>query len=255
MVNAAGLSLPGDFNTSASSLFGGSHAGMFTGDKTWARDLQKEGVSLNEIGMRDEEARIKFNTGIAAMGTDEQQDLLGTTSLKIIKKESAGLDITTIQRPGDITREIYALQSDLVRDKLCNLEPLGKLVCKTWHADDCDEWDLPRDKYPDGRPHKLNEAKEFEFWVEESVLDECFIGMKIDASIITLQDGITILDDVKQTYCSFYRWLPNEIWMENKPKEVRWLAKGLAGFEEVEINGVIKEGREKVQDDDEFDDE
>lgn len=252
-VDAAGLALPGDFNTSASSLFGGSHAGLFIGDKTWAQDLQKEGVSLNEIGMRDEEARIKFGTGIAALGTDEQQDLLGATDLKITKKMSIGLEVTAIHMPSQITREMYATQSEIVRKKLGPLEPLGKLICKTWHGEECDEWDLPKDRYPDGKPHKMDEEK-FEFWVEENVLKECFVGMKIDAGIIILNGGIIILDDVKQTHCSFYTWLPNELWMENKPKEVRWLAKGLAENEEVE-GDETKEGQEKVQDDDDDDDE
>jgi hypothetical protein len=256
MVNAAGLALPGDFNTAASSLFGGSHTGLFTGDKEWAQKLQEDGVNLNELGMRNEEARIKFSTGIAALGTDEQQDLLGANNLKITKKESACLEVTAIQNPDDITREMYALQSEVVKTKLGQLEPLGKLICKTRYEDDCDEWDLPKDKYIDGKPQKADEGKEFEFWVEGSVLNECFVGMKIDASIITIDGNVTVLDDVRDTHCSFYTWLPNELWMENKPKEVRWLAKGLAESEdEVEINGMKKDGQEKVQDNDEFDDE
>ena len=254
-VDAAGLALPGDFNTSASTLFGGSHAGLFTGDKVWAQEAQKEGVSLNEMGIRDQEARIKFSTGVAALGTDEQQGLLDTTNLKIIKKESTGLEVTAISLPDDITKEVYATQTEVVRNKLGHLEPLGKLTCKVWCAGDCDEWDLPRDKYPDGKPHKADQGRKFEFWVEENLLNECFVGMKIDAVIITLEGSITILDEVKQTHCSFYTWLPNELWMENKPKEVRWLAKGLPDYEEVEINGVKKNGQEKAQEDDDFDDE
>ncbi|KAF2631273.1 hypothetical protein BU25DRAFT_418872 [Macroventuria anomochaeta] len=254
-VDAAGLALPGDFNTSASTLFGGSHAGLFTGDKTWAQDAQKEGIDVNEIGVREQEARIKFSTGIAALGTDEQQDLLGATDLKIVKSESTGLEVTAINLPDDITREIYSTQSEVVRNKLGHLKPLGKLMCRVWYADDCDEWDLPKDKYPNGKPHKVDQGREFEFWVEESVLNECFIGMKIDASVITLEGGIIILDEVKQTHCSFYTWLPNELWMENKPKEVRWRAKGLPDYEKVEINGVNKDSQEKAQEDDEFDDE
>ncbi|KAF9694450.1 hypothetical protein EKO04_007287 [Ascochyta lentis] len=253
-VDAAGLALPGDFNKSASSLFGGSYAGLFTGDKTWAQDLQKQGVSINDIGMRDEEARIKFSTGVAALGTDEQQHLLGATKLDIVKEDLTGLEVTAVDLPNEITKEMYATQSEVVSQKLGRLEPLGKLICKTWHAEECDEWDLPKNKFPNGKPHKVNE-KSFEFWVEESVLEECFIGMKIEARVITLEGGIAILDEVKQTHCSFYTWLSNELWMENKPKEVRWLAKGLANPEEVEINGVVRDCQEEVQGDDEFDDE
>lgn len=253
-VGRAGISLPGDYNTSASTLLGGSHAGLFTGDKTWAQDLQKEGVSLNEIGMRDEEARIRFSTGIAIMGTDKQQDLLGAANLKVVERKSISLEVVAISLPDAIARDMYDAQNEFVKNKLGTLEPLGKLMCKTWYADDCDEWDLPEEKYPDGKPYKSDE-REFEFWVEESVLNECFIGIKIEATVITTEGGITILDDVKETHCSFYTWLPNELWMENKPKEVRWLAKGLAYDEEAEINRANKHGEEKTQEDDEFDDD
>ena len=85
-VNVAGLALPGDFNMSASTLFGGSHAGLFTRDQAWAQDAQNEGICLNDIGIRTEEARVKFSTGVAVLGTDEQQVLLGATSLRIAKK-------------------------------------------------------------------------------------------------------------------------------------------------------------------------
>ena len=171
------------------------------------------------------------------------------------KKESNGLEVMAISLPDNATRELYATQSEVVKSKVGSLKPLGKLVCKIWYADDCDEWDLRKDKYPDGKPHKVDGGREYEFWVEENVLNECFVGMKIDASITTLEGGITILDEVKQTHCSFYTWLPNELWMENKPKKVRWLAKGLPHYEEVEINRVTEGGQEKTQEDDEFDDE
>jgi hypothetical protein len=255
-VDAAGLALPGDFNTSASTLFDGAHAGLFAGDKSWAQKAEIGGVSVNEMGLREQEARIKFSTGVAALGTDEQQDLVGATSLKIIKKESTSLEVTSINMPDDITREVYATQTEVVRNKLSHLEPLGKLVCRIWYADDCDEWDLPKGRYPDGRPHKMDHGTGLEFWVEERVLNECFVGMKMDASIITLEGDITILDEVKQTHCSFYTWLPNELWMDNKPKDVRWLAKGLPDYEEdVETNGAKKNGQDKTQEGDEFDDE
>ncbi|KAF1924284.1 uncharacterized protein M421DRAFT_8932 [Didymella exigua CBS 183.55] len=255
-VDAAGLTLPGDFNTSASTLFGGVHAGLFAGDKSWFQEAKNEGVSVNEMGLREQEARVKFSTGIAALGTDEQQDAIGATDLKIVKRESTGLEVTAIDLPDDITREFYDAQTEIVRNKLGRLEPLGKLVCKVWYADDCDEWDLPRDKYPNGRPHKLDQGREFEFWAEEHVLNACFIGMKMDASVVTLEGGIVVLDDVKQTHCSFYSWLPNEFWMDNKPKAVRWLAKGLPDYEEnIEISGSQKDDQDKTQEDKEFDDD
>jgi hypothetical protein len=244
----AGLSFPGDFNKSASAIFGGAHAGTYAGDKSWVEAMRTEGITIAEVGMRDEEAKIKFTTGISIMGSDEQCDLLMAKSIKILDRISASLEIVDIQLPTYATRELYEVQSKSVQHKLSEFEPLGKLVCKTWWAGDCDEWDLPQDKYPAGKPQQASTGQDYEFWVEESVLQECFMGLKMEASILTLQGGITILDEVHETMCSFFTWLPNELWMERKPKEVRWLKKGLPGADDEEGDGEQAEGQD-------FDDE
>jgi hypothetical protein len=245
----AGLSFPGDFNKSASAIFGGAHAGTYAGDKSWVEAMRTEGITIAEVGMRDEEAKIKFTTGISIMGSDEQCDLLMAKSIKILDRISASLEIVDIQLPTYATRELYEVQSKSVQHKLSEFEPLGKLVCKTWWAGDCDEWDLPQDKYPAGKPQQASTGQDYEFWVEESVLQECFMGLKMEASILTLQGGITILDEVHETMCSFFTWLPNELWMGRKPKEVRWLKKGLPGADDDE------EGDEEQTEGQGFDDE
>ena len=89
--NGACLALPGDFNASASTLLGGAQAGIFAADKAWAKEALAEGVDVNDIGLRDEEARIKFSTGIAVLGSDEQQDLVGGSKVKVIKRDSTVL--------------------------------------------------------------------------------------------------------------------------------------------------------------------
>ncbi|KAF2032629.1 hypothetical protein EK21DRAFT_60500 [Setomelanomma holmii] len=248
-VHAAGLALPGNFNKSASAIVGGAHAGMYVGDRSWAEEVKKEGVKIDEIGVRNEEARIKFMTGVAIMGSDEQCALLETQKFKILERTIAALEVTDIEFPTEASKSIYEEQSEMVAHKLSQLEPLGKLTCKTWHVDDCDEWDLPRKQYPEGKPQRATAARVYEFWVEESVLKECFFSMKMDATILTLQGGITILDEVHEAMCSFYTWLPNELWMQRKPKEVKWLKKGLPGGDDDE------DGAEQQQGGNEFDDE
>jgi hypothetical protein len=242
--HAAGLALPGDFNKSASAIFGGAQTGMYTGDKPWAEDMKKEGITIRETGMRDEEARIKFTTGVAILGSDEQCDMLEANSLKILDRISAGLEIIDIQPSTELTRTAYEVQSKTIEHKLGTLDPLGKLICKTWYAEDCDEWDLPMDKFPNGKPQRAGAGGEYEFWVEDSVLEECFVGLKMDATILSLQGGITILDEVHESMCSFFTWLPNELWMERKPREVRWLEKGLPGDDEEKDDGAQTEGQD-----------
>jgi hypothetical protein len=180
--------------------------------------------------------------------------------LKVLGKDTAYLEVTAINLPDNDTKSAYAEQSEAFKHKLGQLGPLGKLSCKTWHTDDCDDYDLPKDKtkYPNGKPRKAGNGKEYEFWIEESILEDCFVGLKMDATILLLSGGLTILDDIKETMCSFYTWIPNELWMERKPKEVRWLKKGLGLDEdedEVEILGGNKASADKDASDDDFDDE
>ncbi|KAF2690422.1 hypothetical protein K458DRAFT_474610 [Lentithecium fluviatile CBS 122367] len=252
-MEAAGLALPGTFNSAASTVFGGSKAGTYTRNQEWAIELKNEGVNLGDVGLMDQEARITFKTGIAILGTDDQQNMLDTKAVRVLKDESFGLEVLAIHPADDLTKEVYDIRNAQTKDKIC-LEPLGKLVCRSWHIGDFHQYDLPKDKYPNGRLPKIEEGKGYEFWVEDDVLRECFLGMKMDARILTLEGGITILDEVRETMCSFYRWLPNELWMHRHPKEVVIRKKDLPGDEDnaeeqVEVNGENKSGEGKFTDD------
>jgi hypothetical protein len=244
-VHAVGLALPGDFNKSASAIFGGAYAGLYAGDKSWAAEMKKEGIEIEETGIRNEVANIKFGAGVAVMGSDALFALLETKSLRIIEHVSAALEVVEIQLPTDDTKAMYEEQFKISGHKLGHLQPLGKLICKTWYADDCEEWDLPKDRYPDGKPQKARAGQVFEFWIEESILETCFVGLKMDAKVFQLEGGIAILDEVHETMCSFFTWLPNELWMEKKPREVRWLDKRLPGSDEP----VVEEDQPKEQGD------
>jgi hypothetical protein len=207
--------------------------------------MKKEGMSIEELGIRDEEARIKFTTGVAIMGTEEQFAKLETKSFKVLHNLLTNLEVVEIQPPTELTKAAYAEQSKILQHKLGRLEPLGKLICKTWYTEDCDQWDLPKDKYPNGKPKLANSNETYEFWVEESALEECLAGMKMEARVLVLDSGLAI----------FFTWLPNELWMDNKPKEFRWLTKGLPINEhDYEVDGDGKGGQGQA-DEDEFDDE
>jgi hypothetical protein len=235
-VYTAGLVLPGSFNLAASTIFGGAQAGTYTGNMAWAQDM-----GMEDIGMRDEQARITFMSGVTILGTDAQYDLItaqrGVSSMIVINDEFVTLEIVSIQLSTDKIKELYARANETHKTKLV-LQPLGKLVCKAWTIDNFAEYDLPEAKYPLGKPSTADEGSIYEFWMEDNVLDELFEGMKMDARVRTLEGGITVLDEVKQAMCSFYKWLPNELWMERHPREFKRLRKGL---EDVEGNGEHRE--------------
>lgn len=229
----AGLVLPGAFNTAASTIFGGSKAGLYTGDKEWAIRCKEEGVDLSELGVMNEEARITFRSGIAILGTDQQQDMLDTKAVKVLQDVSLCVCIDSIELPDELTREMYDRQNNFTTGKL-KLEPLGKMVCRSWQVDDFSEYDLPLDRYPTGRPSDIEADREFVFWVEESVLKECFLGMKLEARVLVLEGGINVLDDVAMVMCSFYSWLPNELLWSHHPKQVN--------VKENNVGGGVEDG-------------
>lgn len=215
----AGCVLPGAFNTAASTILGGSKAGIYAGDMDWAIKAKEAGVYLTEVGVMNEEARITFRTAVAILGTDDQQALLDTCAVKVTKDEHLNLEVVAINLSDQLTRDMYTRQKEFTGSKL-HLEPLGTIICRSIHVDDFDQYDLPKDRYPTGCLPKTEDGKQYEFWVEDVSLGECFVGMKLDARILTLDGGITILDDVREIMCSFYKWLPNELWMSRHPKKV-----------------------------------
>ncbi|KAF2655555.1 hypothetical protein K491DRAFT_658013 [Lophiostoma macrostomum CBS 122681] len=251
-VYRAGTSLPGPFNVGASTIFGGSHAGTYTGLSSWTQDMSQEDLensAIGTIGMRNEAAKVTFMTGVAAYGTDEQYDLLtqaGATlqTLKITASESTGLEVIAINKSTEEIREVYAQQNEAWKRKI-NLQPLGKLVCKRWQIEDFKEYDLPPSKTPNKSKSKSqsqsenNETGELEFWIEDDVLAECFVGMKLEATVLTLAGGIIVLDEVKEVFCSFYKWLPNDLWAERKPPRFRLMKKWLDGTGEEEGDGKV----------------
>jgi hypothetical protein len=252
--HAAGLALPGTFNCAASTIFGGSKTGTYTGDKEWAIELKGAGINLGDVGMMDQEARIMFRTAVTILGTEEQQSMIDTTTVHVLEDESFGLEVLSIHPADDITKEMYNMANSQTKDKI-HLQPLGRLVCQSWQIEDFHQYDLPKDKYPDGHLPEIQEGKKYEFWVEDQVLGECFVGMKMDARVLTLDGGMTILDDVRETMCSFYKWLPNELWMQRLPKDVVVRAKVLPGDDDEEAEPVVVNDGDRANEEKYADDE
>ncbi|KAF2198268.1 hypothetical protein GQ43DRAFT_401278, partial [Delitschia confertaspora ATCC 74209] len=228
----AGQHLPGKFNTAASTLFGGYHAGLYVGDAEWAQAATVEWEEeFTDIGMKDEEAQVVFKTGVVVYGTDELYEAVhgeGIKSIKLLHKETVGLTLSRIQRATSDVLEIYAQQNKAWAHKL-PFQTLGKMFCTPFKISGFEQWDLPKG-------YKFLEPmnQEYEFWVEDETLDMCFEGMKMRASVMHFSHGITVLDSVGEVHPSFYEYLPNELWMVRKPKIVKLLKRGAEAEAEAE---------------------
>ncbi|KAF2010079.1 hypothetical protein BU24DRAFT_496872 [Aaosphaeria arxii CBS 175.79] len=230
LVDAAGLLLPGEFNQAASTIFGGHHANTYAGNAEWLTEEERE--SFADCGMRKEQALITFKTAVAIYGTDEQFDLLERSGqdlahFKTIKSEELNLQIVRKEASTPEFQKYYDQQNKQWKDKLV-LHPLGKLICQIVTINRNEQYDLP-----DGVQVKPSRdaGDVIEFWIEDKVLDGCFEGMKMSAVVNTITGGFVVLDQVQKIMCSFYKWLPNELWMMNKPKALRIIKKGMFELE------------------------
>jgi hypothetical protein len=233
----AGNALPGPFNVAASTIFGGSHSGTYIGTAEWARGLDEPGADdAMSLGMRSEAAMVTFKTGVAVYGADEQYDMIDKAGprlhgIKIIDKAAVGLEVVSVTYATDEAKQAYEQQNQIWKHKLL-LQPLGKLVCKTWNMQNFAEYDLPPHLHPANQPTQA--SKEYEFWVEDHALQECFVGMKMDATVAVLTGGIAILDEVKGVMCAFFRCIPNELWAEKRFPQLRYMRRGLEDVDEIE---------------------
>lgn len=227
-VRDVGYALPGDFNVACSTLCGLHYKDVFAGDQSWAVD---EGANklfdwAKNAGLRDESARIIINTAFTALGTDEQFEVMSALVgravadglLKVDSRKRVGLEVTAVHHATKDTFGMYADLNEGFKTKI-HLRPLGKLICKAWTIPDYEPLDLPAHVKLD-----LNtDMEDFEFWVEDDVLEHCFKGMKMEAWISKLEGFDTwFIDTHEAVYCSFYQYLPNELLWARKKRDGLW---------------------------------
>ena len=207
--------LPGDFNTACSEIFGGIFKGLYTtSEEDWT-----QGVDVKS-GINPETARKIFKVGLAANADKDiferykaqsETKTIGITSITDVAIEVTALIPATPQ-----VLNIYS--HDLAK---C-LKPLGILKAKTWYNPSVEDEDLTEEEEAALATAKIERGiKEYMFWVEDNVLDKCFVGMKFETTVTELSFGISYFDALFGLYCSFYQVLPNEMmygWREPGPK-------------------------------------
>ncbi|KAF2838698.1 hypothetical protein M501DRAFT_1031764 [Patellaria atrata CBS 101060] len=274
LVEGAGHAMPGAFSVACSTLFGGYFENVYIGGE----DHWSVGYNFKHgnVGMSTEEARIVFTTGIAAYGTDTMFALLfpsanisnsdpnsafklidPLTRIRVGCTLDLGLEVIGKSPASPEIRAVYDGQTHLLHGRDTKLKPLGILQVRYWNPPGFEEWDLP-----DSVLAELAslEGRTFDLWLEDEVLEMCFVGMKMEGKLRSLVfepdddngngngkgvnehrseevDGFEVLGLAEkkeneilyfegpwQTHVSFYRYLPNELVL--KPvKEIRWFFK------------------------------
>lgn len=251
-IRQAQLWMPGDFNIACSTLFDGAYGRRYDGNTPWTDDV--EGF----VGQTDEEARQIVKFAVACAGSEEQYQLwydkamANAVKVTQVRKE-VGLEITAIILPDDETRSFYKKRTKEFR-------PVGKIYTKAWLNPAAPPDDLTPEEQAlrqerserkgpvlqGSDPVRGAEEGEYEFFIEEAVLQHLFVGMKFEATVRTLNCGIYFFDEVLNVYVSFDTFLPNEMmYGYKKPRYLRGFSldeDGLVQYDPDDGSKVDSEG-------------
>ncbi|KAL8690017.1 MAG: hypothetical protein Q9218_004450 [Villophora microphyllina] len=241
---------PGDFQTACSQIFGGSCRGTFARNPGWATEFE------SDYGMHPDVAEQTFKIGLTTQTSDELS--------KTYMEQSNALDIQTtkIYDIGlQVTEVLYAsaeIKNFYERHEAAKgLKSLGRLRAKPWDPPHANPQDLTEEEKEEADKKTTNSAKEiYEFLVEDYILDNCFVGMKMEVTVRELSFGLKFIDRIEGAYCSFYTILPNELMIgwkkpEDEPLPMRKRNVDVTGDEDLDtiddVEEVVNDGEEDVQ--------
>lgn len=198
--------LPGDFNVAASTLYGGRYENMHMGQASWAvgNPGYKEYVAHDQ-GFEVLEAERIFKTAIAFVGSDDMFLKVMAEDVQIIKTTTGCFEVMEIQRPDLKVREQFSNAQNM-KGEAGYIKPLGILKLKYWEGPKI----IPED-FTDDEDHDTSKKDVAEsFWLEDEILQLCYIGLKMEIDFHQLNIGIKFFDRCHGLYCSFFTALENE---------------------------------------------
>ncbi|KAI9679341.1 MAG: hypothetical protein M1817_005361 [Caeruleum heppii] len=204
-VRRVSTALPGDFNMACSTLHGGFFKGLYCEGFEWAYE---DGSAM---GMSDKKAKDTFMTGLSAYGTDDQV-IAALTGLHTVGTKPMSFEITGIEGPDDQIRDFYE------RQLKGSYKALGKMKAKRWWNPWAADEDVTDEE---AEAERAKDTIEYEFWVNMDVLDDCFVGMKMDAQVYELSCGLRYFDTVTNVYCSYHTSMEVEMmsgWKQPGPR-------------------------------------
>lgn len=220
--------LPGDFNVAASTLFGGTYSTRYDGVSSWdPDDVQEPRPSF--IGFTKEIAHQIFGLAIATVGTEKQYEDFVAGPMKnneyevVEVKERAGFEITDIVA---VTEGNLAFYKQTTKE----YRPVGIVHARPWHnkASDGLEDLTPAERAEQERKKgdpldqpSWTSTETYTFFIEGSIQQFLFVGMKLEATLHKLRCGIWFMDDFLQAFCSFDTWLCNELMVGWKEPLIR----------------------------------
>lgn len=191
--------LPGDFNIAASSLYGGRYQSINLSNQQWG--------SSADQGFSEAESQRIFKTAIALSGTEEMFQAVMAEEVRIVASEKRYFEVVKVEQPHpDIIAQCSVIQN--TEGKTGYVKALGRLHVKAWDGPDVEEEDMTDDE-DNGGSASTDDLVEA-FLLEHDILDQFFVGLKMEAVVHELNIGIKFIDYAAGLYCSFHTSLPNE---------------------------------------------
>jgi hypothetical protein len=215
LIQELGSMMPGDFNMAASTLYGGYFHGLYVGKDTWSHEFADEqsGESIRRQkrfdGMTTPEAERLFVTAIAFAGTPELFHAKMKGIPKVVHAERRSMEVVRITLPSLKQKRQYAGAKNSLGEA-GNFKPLGTLSVRHWDNPEAEEEDLTeKEKIAMNKAKKRGiDVRIEDFWLENDVLERCFIGLKFEATVRKLDIGLQYFDSIAGIYPSFFTFLP-----------------------------------------------
>ncbi|KAI6247732.1 Argonaute-binding protein [Erysiphe necator] len=197
--------LPGDFNKAASILFGGRYKNVWGFGYPEGEDSKNEDFTFTAGGFSQGRAEQIFMTAIAICGGTEQAAQVDCSEIFIMKTEKKFYEVIEIQHPNSHIIDQYNRIIDL-NCKVGQIKPLGSVKLRYWKNPGVEQEDCT-DEESDSENNELD----FEwFWLEDEILQDFFLGLKLEVEVKELNIGMKYIDSFVGILCSFYTYLPNE---------------------------------------------
>ena len=177
--------MPDQFASSCSILYEGNLANTFSSGQTWD--------GAEDVGLTKDEAWAVLVSAVGISGTDDQCAAMKDGGVKAVCLGDRELQVTGVE-PADAEMEQYYEECRL---KIPHLQKLGRLHCRRLNAD------LTAAALP---------VENFTFWISEDVLQHCFMGMKIEATVYQLNIGIMWIDTIRAVNASYFVVVANEFY-------------------------------------------
>ncbi|OQO00103.1 hypothetical protein B0A48_13888 [Cryoendolithus antarcticus] len=205
--------LPGAFNIAASIAMNGEAAASCVKQESYEDTDFKPDVPADAMVFTKQEARTIFLTGVVAYGTQAQIDSIEAhvddlTKLRVIWEDNdVHLEVTKISFLSDAdatTQELFHGLGHTI------VPALGKMTCVRHEKPDFSDRE-PAPGHWDGH-------ETFKFIVDEKAFKNCYVGLKFDAVVMELENGIAWIDHLHFCDGNFYKWCWNEVVDDAKKK-------------------------------------